>query len=292
MNLLSKVGSPKELNAAWNKVRKGAKKSSSGLDGDTIYEFGASRESNLKLIANELSSGKFKFTNLKGVPIAKSSTKKRLIASPSIRDRVVQKSIENIITPFIKDKYEIDNESNFGYLEGLGVKDAALAIAKHRRHYPIVLQCDLADFFNTVDKDTLLKSLIYPLLPDTSLNNLLEDLFNLEIGNKAQLKALGKWEAYFPEALNGLPQGVSLSPVFSNIYLNCLDIELPKLGDYKLVRYADDFIVMCKSKESAQNAFKQVEAIVSERLKLTLHPLLAEGEAMERDKKYQTQCSS
>ena len=99
-------------------------------------------------------------------------------------------------------------------------------------------------FFGEVNKEQLLKTQIFPTLPDDSLNDLINSALNQEIGGLDKIKQ--HQQKYFEDLNTGIPQGNPLSPLLSNIYLSPFDIYLKKRG-YNLVRYADDFIILCKN---------------------------------------------
>jgi len=138
----------------------------------------------------------------------------------------------------------------------------------HQDGCNIVFEADIIKFFDTVDLDRLLNQMIFPILRDTTINNLITDAFKMEIGNKNDLPE-EDWELY-PESASGLPQGGYLSPLFSNIFLSSFDQKMIKSG-LRLVRYADDFIVMCKTNQEAEDAYKISKEVLERDLNLEIH---------------------
>ncbi len=158
---------------------------------------------------------------------------------------------------------------SFAYQKKIGVKDA---IGKIKEHYDrgntTVLEADLIDFFGEVNKEQLLSEQIFPALSDESLNDLISSALDQPIGGLDKINQHQK--KYFEGLNSGIPQGNPLSPLFSNIYLSPFDIHL-KNKEHNLVRYADDFVILCKNEKECQKAFKECE-IILKKLDLYMHP--------------------
>lgn len=275
MSLLKKTAQLSNLRNAWRGIKH--RPDSRGFDEITIEEFEDNLSRELKKVRAELLSGKYKFTPLKGVAIPKEGKTKegkpkyRPLKVPAIRDRVVQKAIELTITPHIKKAYKIDNAASYAYIRGRSVEDAVLKVKSlQQKGYGWIYLADIERFFDTVDIDILLKKFVYPQLPDKTLHSLIREALTVEVGNGAALKAAGLYDE-FPAAGSGIPQGGTLSPLFANVYLNGLDLKMIE-GGYQLVRYADDFVVLCKKEEEAEKADKLAREIVEKNLGLKIHP--------------------
>lgn len=281
MTLLESISTPKKIRRAWKKLAKSP--NSKGIDEISIKDFEANLDAHLLTIRKQLRAGTYKFEPLRGVSLPKPSGKRRLIKVAIIRDRVVQKAIELAISEPLTKKYNLNNPTSYAYLKGRGIGDAVEAIRSHYNNgNTFILECDITQFFDTVNRDKLLEQFIFPELSDDTLNDLIKSALAAEVGNKDELIAAGKWEKYFPKELAGIPQGSILSPLFSNVYLNPLDMRMISDG-LNLVRYADDFIVACKSQKEGYAAFGIADEVLKE-LGLELHPLYIPGKGKKPDK--------
>lgn len=272
--LLERISNLENLQTAWNQLFK-LNKSSHGLSGETIEQFESNKEDKLRSISDRLKSGKYQFSENRGVLISKGGNKGfRPLQIPEISDRVVIKSIaielENIFESTIKKS----EGYSFAYQKSIGVKDALLKIKEHYENgYKFALEADLKNFFGTVDKVRLLDNEIYKNLPDTTINELIKSALSQKVGNIDTFD--GEQKKYFSGIENGIPQGNALSPLLSNIYLSDFDTELIKNG-YKLVRYADDFVILCKTNEESKKAY-EFSKVLLENLKLEIHSLKDKG---------------
>ncbi|MFA6391177.1 MAG: reverse transcriptase domain-containing protein [Patescibacteria group bacterium] len=268
-NLLKKVATQNNLRLSWDSIKHRDK--SKGIDNQTIEDFENDLKNQLNFIRKDLLNNKYKFLALRGYPLKKGS-KTRAIKIPAVRDRVVQKAIELVIFDYIKVRYNIDNPVSFAYIKKKRVKDAVDRIVLYKKHgYEWVYNADIRKFFDTIDVSNLLNNYVFPCLPDKSINKLIEGALINEIGNKNDLILIGEYDNFVTKE-GGIPQGGILSPLFANIYLYPLD-EIMIKHNYKMVRYADDFIIMCKTKEEAVKMHKVAKEIIENKLRLKLHPL-------------------
>lgn len=269
--LIRHVARESELKKAWRSIKH--RPDSRGFDDQTIREFELNLSSELQRIRAELLTNKYKFTPLKGVALPKKPdwSEIRPLKITAVRDRVLQKSIEQTIRKYVKTKYRIENPASYAYIRNRSVEHAAIRINRlYRSGCSWIYKGDIVKFFDRVDTKKLLTDFIFPCLPDDSLNKLIEDALSIELGNGAELQRRG-WYDDFPAAGSGIPQGGTLSPLFANVYLNPLDEGMLSRG-FKLIRYADDFVVMCKSKEEAVAADKLAREIVESQLNLEIYP--------------------
>lgn len=194
--------------------------------------------------------------------------KKRGIRISEIQDRLVQRAIVRTIEPLLNKKFNLRNDASFAYLRRRGVRKAVIRmVSLYKKGNPFVFESDIKSFFDTVDREKLLKNMIFPSLPDDSLNALIEGSLTQEIRNLGDLQE-DDWE-FFPDS--GIPQGGGLSPLFANVYLSKFDKEILDNG-HGLIRYADDFIIMCKDKTRAGEAHKISQRVIETDLGLKLHP--------------------
>lgn len=267
--LLHKISSKKKLLEAWGKLNK-ANKSSHGIDNVSIEAFSENLEDRISSISKKLRASTYKFSQNRAVLIPKSNGKFRPLQVPTISDRLVLKSIAiELEAQFFKTINKSAGLS-FAYQKELGVKNA---IEKIKEHYDsgntVVLEADLFNFFGEVNKERLLSTQIFPNLPDESLNDIIVSALNQEIGGLDKIKQHEK--EYFKGLNTGIPQGNPLSPLLSNIYLSPFDLYLKAKG-HLLVRYADDFVIMCKSEAECVTAYKDSLDILTN-LHLEIHPL-------------------
>lgn len=272
-SLLEKISSPESLKKAWESLDK-HNKSSRGLSGETIEIFEQNLDDKISFISASLKKGNYFFSENRAVLIPKANGKFRPLQIPEVSDRLVLKSIAIELENVFKSTIEKSNGYSFAYQKKIGIKDAIHKIIEHYKNgYVYSLEADLINFFGKVDKIDLLNKNIYPNLPDDSLNKLLEKALNQKLGGLEKFD--NEKKTYFENVDKGIPQGNPLSPLFSNIYLSPFDIYLIE-RDFKLVRYADDFVILCKSKEECENAYKECCEILKQ-LKLDIHSL-EEGE--------------
>lgn len=268
--LLEIISEPANLKDAWKKLAK-FNKESHGLSGETISSFEQNLDDKILSISEKLKTGNFKFSKTRGVLIAKKGKNSfRPLQIPEVSDRVVIKAIAIQLEYIFEHTLSKSYGFSFAYQKRLGVKDALLKIKEHYDNgNEYILEADLVNFFGTVDKNELLEKQIFPNLPENSINGLISDALNQEIGN---LKDFDSVKVKFFEGVeNGIPQGNALSPLFSNIYLSEFDQKI--IGhNYNLVRYADDFVIIARTKRECKEAYKKCVEYL-EKLKLKIHPL-------------------
>ena len=269
MNLLNKISSVESLRLAWAKLEK-FNKESHGLTGETIAEFELNKEDKILSISKRLQEGTYQFSPYRAVLIPKSKGKFRPLQIPEVSDRVVIKAIAIELEEHFKELLEKSRGLSFAYQKGLGVKEAVEKINEYCQNgYSYVLEADLINFFGTVDKDSLLNDVVFKRLSDTTINTLIQQALNQSIGNLDSFNVEQK--KYFENKDKGIPQGNALSPLLSNIFLSPFDLRLQDKG-FKLVRYADDFVIMCTSEKECEEAYIECCTVLEE-LNLNIHKL-------------------
>ena len=269
MNLLNKISSVESLRLAWAKLEK-FNKESHGLTGETIAEFELNKEDKILSISKRLQEGTYQFSPYRAVLIPKSKGKFRPLQIPEVSDRVVIKAIAIELEEHFKELLEKSRGLSFAYQKGLGVKEAVEKINEYCQNgYSYVLEADLINFFGTVDKDSLLNDVVFKGLSDTTINTLIQQALNQSIGNLDSFNVEQK--KYFENIDKGIPQGNALSPLLSNIFLSPFDLRLKDKG-FKLVRYADDFVIMCTSEKECEEAYIECCTVLEE-LNLNIHKL-------------------
>jgi len=209
-------------------------------------------------LSDQLRAGKYRPQAVRRVYIPKpGSTEKRPLGIPAVRDRVVQAAVVNVIEPIFERDFA---EHSYGFRPGRGCKDALRRVVELLKDgHVYVVDADLKSYFDTIPHEALMRRLEEKIADGTLL---------ALIRSFLEAKILDEMTEWTPEA--GAPQGAVLSPLLSNIYLNPLDQQMAENG-YEMVRYADDFVILCRTAEDAQRALEAVRTWTTEH-GLTLHP--------------------
>jgi len=244
------------LRAAYAKVARND--GAPGVDHITAEEFGSQLDANLKKLSEDLRTGTYRPQLIRRTEIPKPGTKeKRPLGIPTVRDRVVQAAVVHVIEPIFEREFA---PRSYGFRPGLGCKDGLRRVNELLQNgYVYVVDADLKSYFDSIPHQPLLARL-RERIADGRVLTLIEQFLHAGI-----LTDVGIID---PEA--GAPQGAVLSPLLSNIYLNPLDHLLMAQG-FAMVRYADDFVILCRSGEEADRALAVVQAWTAS-AGLTLHP--------------------
>jgi CRISPR-associated protein Cas1 len=255
MRLVSAGGymiSQEALMVAWLKVQQND--GCAGADGVTIAEFQTSLFSNLSALQSQLESGRYAPKPLLRV-ILKKGLKRRPLSIPSVADRVVQTAVANYLTPLFEPLFE---DISFAYRAGRSVDQAIARVVRYyQAGFEWVVDADIDSYFDEVDHESLLL-LISKTLNTLSIVNA-EKIVSLVTAWLTCTIVEGKrrWTNS-----KGIPQGSPLSPLLANLYLDQLDDALIA-SDKKIVRFADDFLILCKSKEQAERCEKMTGDILA-----------------------------
>ena len=255
-SLMDKVYSMGNLRSAFSMVK--ANKGSPGIDHQTIEVFASRLEENLENVSRALQDGRYRPQAIKRVWIPKPGSKeKRPLGIPTVRDRVVQAALRNVLEPVIEKDFA---DHSYGFRPGRGCKDALRRVdALLKQGYSYVVDADLKSYFDTIPHD-LLMARIRDKIADNRLLTLVELFLKQQV-----MEMTAGWT---PET--GTPQGAVLSPLLSNIYLNPLDHLMAQSG-VNMVRYADDFVILCRTEAEALQALALVQGWTAQ-AGLTLHP--------------------
>lgn len=254
--LIDKVIRPANLESACCKVV--ANGGAAGVDHVTVGQFEHHRETNLAKVQRQLREGTFRPQAVRRVWIPKpGSREQRPLGIPTVRDRTVQAAIRHVVEPIFERDFA---SQSYGFRPGRGCKDALRRVHQLlKQGYTHVVDADLKSYFDTIPHEKLMARL-GEKISDGRVLQLIEQFLKAGI-----LDALNEWT---PEA--GAPQGAVLSPLLSNVYLDPLDHLMAESG-FQMVRYADDFVILCRSQEEAQRALVLVQGWTTE-AGLTLHP--------------------
>jgi RNA-directed DNA polymerase len=255
-SLIDKVYAPGNLAAAAARVV--ANRGAAGVDHVTVEQFSRQADENLKELRERLRQGTFVPQAIRRVHIPKpGSTETRPLGIPTVRDRVTQAAIVQVLEPIFERDFA---PTSYGFRPGRGCQQALDRVEELlAAGYRYVVDADLKSYFDTIPHGQLLQRL-REKVADGRLLALIESFLKAGI-----LEGLQEWT---PTA--GAPQGAVLSPLLSNIYLDPLDQLLQAQG-VEMVRYADDFVILCRTPAAAERVLGQVQAWV-EANGLTLHP--------------------
>ena len=259
MELIEVILSKENLNRAYKKVV--ANKGASGVDGVTVEELGDYIRENREKIVTSLRNRTYIPKPVRRVYIPKDNGKKRPLGIPTALDRTIQQAIAQPIS----DIYEgIFSDYSYGFRAGRSCHDAIRQALEYLNDgYEWVVDIDIEQFFDKVNHDKLIQILREQVNDSTTLNLIRKYL-------KAGVMENGLEKA----TITGVPQGSVISPLLANIYLNTLDRLWEKYGLTHgiLVRYADDTVIICKNKKSANHALNLLQYIMA-KLDLKLHPV-------------------
>ena len=255
-SLIDKVSSLGNLRSAFAQVK--SNRGSSGVDRVTIGMFEGHLEENLQSLSALLKEGDYRPQAVRRVWIPKpGSQEKRPLGIPTVRDRVVQSALRNVLEPLFERDFAAQS---YGFRPERGTKDALRRVTELlKAGYVHVVDADLQSYYDTIPCQPLLER-VRVKVADSKVLDLLEAYLGQEVMESAK-----HWT---PE--RGTPQGAVISPLLSNIYLDPLDHRMAQLG-YEMVRYADDFVILCRSSSEAQRALSEVEAWTTA-AGLRLHP--------------------
>jgi RNA-directed DNA polymerase len=254
--LFDKVFAERNLWAAFQQVAKND--GAAGVDHQSVKEFEKRLPEAILELSNILKAGQFTPQAIRRVAIPKpGTTETRPLGIPTVRDRVVQASIVNVIEPIFERDFA---EHSYGFRPGRGCKDALRRVDELlKAGYVHVVDADLKGYFDSIPHDQLMERL-KAKIADGSVLQLIESFLTAQV-----MEAASTWTP-----MQGAPQGAVLSPLLSNIYLDPLDHQMAEAG-YEMVRYADDFVILCRTAEDASRALELVRQWTSEN-GLTLHP--------------------
>jgi len=238
-------------------VTEGSGNGAAGVDGMSISKASTFIRRNWEAIRSTLANGRYCPRPVRRVEIRKEDGSKRPLGIPTVLDRLIQQAIAQVLTPIFDPHF---SESSYGFRPGRSAHDAVRQVKKlFRSGYRYAVDADLSKFFDTVDHNLLMRC-VEKRVKDKGVLRLIRKYL------QAGVMIDGRCEP----TRQGVPQGGPLSPLLANILLDELDQELEKRG-HKFVRYADDFIIMVKSKRAGERVFSSVRKFLERELKLTVN---------------------
>lgn len=255
-NLLDTILRSDNLNAAYRKVK--ANNGSGGIDGMQVDELLPYLRDHQGELVEQIRKGKYRPNPVRRVEIPKEEKGQvRKLGVPTVVDRVIQQAIAQELTPIYEEQF---SDSSFGFRPGRGAHDALKRCREYvEEGYEYVVSMDLQSYFDTVNHSKLIE-VLSRTIKDGRVISLIHKYLN------AGVMEGGGFEA----TREGVPQGGPLSPLCGNVMLNELDKELERRG-HKYVRYADDCIIFCKSRKSAERTLENIVPYITEKLFLKVN---------------------
>jgi len=255
--LIDKVYAPANLRSALSTVTQ--RKTSPGIDGRSAASVARDAEAEVATLERLLREGKYEPQPVKRVWIPKpGSREKRPLGIPTIRGRIVETALRDVIEPIFEHSFA---EHSYGFRPKRSAKQAVARVEvllKEGRHW--VVDADIKGYFDNIPHEQLMDR-VSDKISDSRVLGLIEKM--LKQGVMETMKGWTPTE-------QGTPQGAVISPLLANIYLDPLDHQMAEMGR-EMIRYADDFVILCKTQAEAEEALEHVRAWMS-KAGLTLHP--------------------
>lgn len=253
--LIDKVCRLTTLEEGWRQVARN--QGAPGIDKQSVERFAAGKETYLRELQQGLEEGSYRPLPVRRVEIPKPDGTLRPLGIPAVKDRIVQAAVRMVIEPIFEVQFR---EASYGFRPGRGCKDALRGVDELlRQGYCHVVDADLRSYFDTIPHDRLME-LVSGSISDGRLLSLTKLFLEQKI-----MSEVACWQP-----TRGTPQGAVLSPLLANLYLHPLDVQMEQAG-YRMVRYADDFVILCASRQEAEEALARIKGWVADN-GLTLHP--------------------
>lgn len=254
-SLIKGVFYRKNLLDAFRRVKANA--GSEGIDGETIEDFETNLEENILRLEREIQEGRYEPQAVRRVWIPKGDGRQRPLGIPAVRDRVVQQSLRMKLEPVFEPHF---SETSYGFRPGRSAHqamgDIVMSVSQGGEW---IVEADIEGYFDNIDHEKLIDA-VAERVSDGSALGLIRKF--LKSGVMEELKVR--------RTTQGTPQGGVISPLLANIYLDAFDQEMSKRG-YRVVRYADDWVIVCKEKAEAIEALRLMKQIIEGKLGLKLH---------------------
>jgi group II intron reverse transcriptase/maturase len=255
-NLMEQILHKDNLNKAYKKVK--SNKGAGGVDGMGVDELLGFLKDNQKQLIQQIKDGKYKPNPVRRVEIPKETKGEfRKLGVPTVVDRVFQQAITQALSPIYEKQF---SENSFGFRPNRGAHDALKQCQTNVNDgYVYVVDMDLEKFFDTVCQSKLIE-VLSRTIKDGRVISLIHKYLNAGVISRGM----------FEKTEVGMPQGGPLSPLLSNVMLNEMDKELTRRG-HRFVRYADDCMIFCKSKKSAERTLNNIVPYIEEKLFLKVN---------------------
>lgn len=235
---VNSVANHAELTSAFQRVKENH--GCAGVDGVTIEMFEAELNRNISMLAAELKNRTYSPLPLLQILVDKGNGEARKLCIPAVRDRIVQAAVLHEIEPILEKEFE---DCSFAYRKGRSVKQAVYKIKEYyEAGYRWVVDADIDAFFDSVDHELLIAK-VKRFIKNMDILRLIDMWIKAEVWDGESVKVIDK----------GIPQGSSVSPVLANLFLDELDEAMLNKG-YRYIRYADDFVILCRSPDEAKQS--------------------------------------
>ena len=246
---------PSNLNASYKSVMRN--KGAGGIDKMSVESLKGYLVKQKEELLTSIREGKYQPSPVRRVEIPKENNGKRLLGIPTVVDRVIQQAISQVLTPLFETQF---SENSYGFRPKRNAHQALIKCKEYLESgYRYAVDMDLEKFFDKVNHSKLIE-VLSRTIKDGRVVSLIHKYLNAGVQTKKG----------FELSEMGVPQGGPLSPLLSNIMLNELDKELERRG-HKFVRYADDMIILCKSKRSAERVMRTITRFIEEKLFLKVN---------------------
>jgi len=254
-SLIDKVYASRTLCAAWQRVK--ANHGAAGIDRMSVERFEANTTYYLKALELALRNGSYKPAPIRRVYIPKGKGKTRPLGIATVKDRIVQGALKLVLEPIFEKEFL---PVSFGFRPQRSCKDALRIVDKSLKDgFTWVVDADLQSYFDTIPKQGLME-LVKGRVSDVNVVRLLQQFLDQQV-----IEGMKHWTP-----MAGTPQGSVISPLMANLYLHGLD-EMLSSEEHKYVRFADDFVVMCRTRQEAEKVLVVIQDWVDKH-GLTLHP--------------------
>jgi len=256
-SLIGQVYDPRNLRRAWERVRKN--RGAGGVDRISIGRFEEDHGRYLTVLQQRLADGRYRPRPVRRVEIDKpGSAAKRPLGIPTVVDRVCQQALRQVLEPIFEPTF---SGVSFGFRPGRSAHAAMRRIwGQLQAGGKWIVDGDIADFFGTISHDRLV-ALVAERVADSKVLGLI----------RQTLEAGALRDGVYESAVAGTPQGGVISPLLSNIYLHVFDEWMERAG-FQLTRYADDWLIVCRTRAEAERALASACAVLEGELGLRVHP--------------------